>query len=373
MTLFATLALYALAKFATTHVPVWLYASGAAMGLTFLAKETGAVLLGAIYALLALSPALPVRIRDLAFSLGAFIAVIAAFPLALALAGAGSHSTAQQYLVWQLFRRPNHDAAFYLLSVPPAMGLLTLAVAGAGLWLTRREFDWRQRLLIAWIAVVVVFFQLWPVKGFQYLLPAAPAVAVLAALGVTRLARVPWRLRRRPGERGGEGALVSEAVGASAMALLIAGSLVLSSWAKVQPSSSPELLAGAGGVPGGRETGHWIRDNTPVGAQLMTIGPSMANIISFYGHRKAYGLSVSPNPLRRNPSYDPVNNPDLRIRSNELQYVVWDSYSAARSPFFAAKIFDYVDRYHGREVYTETVPGPDGSRVPVITVYEVRR
>ena len=50
---------------------------------------------------------------------------------------------------------------------------------------------------------------------------------------------------------------------------------------------------------------------------MLAIGPSMANIIQFYGHRKAYGLSVSPNPLHRNPVYQPVANPDLLIRDSE--------------------------------------------------------
>ena len=74
------------------------------------------------------------------------------------------------------------------------------------------------------------------------------------------------------------------------------------------------LLAGSGGLPGGREAGRWIGAHVPPGAQLMTIGPSMANILAFYGHRRACGLSVSPNPLSRNPSYEPIDNPDLAIR-----------------------------------------------------------
>ena len=123
------------------------------------------------------------------------------------------------------------------------------------------------------------------------------------------------------------------------------------------------MLAGAGGVPGAREAGTWIRDNTPVGARLMTIGPSMANIIQFYGYRKAYGLSVSPNPLKRNPSYDALTNPDLQVRSNQLQYVVWDSYSAARSGYFEAKLMDYVTRYHGRVVHPSRFP----TRMAVLT------
>ena len=75
------------------------------------------------------------------------------------------------------------------------------------------------------------------------------------------------------------------------------------------------FLAGSGGVPGGREAGAWILKHTPTGSEFMTVGPSMANIIEFYGHREAYGLSISPNPLRRNPSYQPILNPDLQIRS----------------------------------------------------------
>ena len=74
------------------------------------------------------------------------------------------------------------------------------------------------------------------------------------------------------------------------------------------------MLAGAGGVPAGREAGEWIDGNVPRGATFMTIGPSMANLVQFYGRREAYGLSVSPNPLNRNPSYEPIVNPDQALR-----------------------------------------------------------
>jgi len=101
----------------------------------------------------------------------------------------------------------------------------------------------------------------------------------------------------------------------------------------------------------------------------------MANIIQFYGHRKAYGLSVSPNPLHRNPSYEPVINPDAQIRNGEVQYLVYDAFSAARSTTFANTLQKYVDKYAGREVHAEymTVTAEDGTAVPtkVIIVYEV--
>jgi Dolichyl-phosphate-mannose-protein mannosyltransferase len=352
MTFFATLTLVLLARFAKSGRPAWLYCAGAAMGLTFLAKETSIVLLGAIYAFLALSPQLRVRLRDLAVSMSLMGLVIAPFPLTLMLAG--RTGTGESYLTWQLFRRPNHDWLFYPTTVPEAIGPLVLLAGGLGLWLLRRESSWRETLLLCWVLVPVVFFQLWPVKGFPYLLPTAPAIAVLAARGITRSDRKP--------------ALLAAAI--------VAASLLVPTWNKVTGVAGGAFLAGSGGLPAGREAGEWIHANVPHGATFMTIGPSMANIVQFYGHRKAYGLSVSPNPLNRNPSYEPLVNPDRAIRENELQYVVWDTFSAARSPHFASKLRQYASRYNGRVVHTELLQAPtDAGKLalrPAIVVFEVR-
>ena len=366
MTLCATLTLLLTARFAATHHPAWLYAAGAGMGLTFLAKETGVVLLGAIYAFLALSPEIRLRLRDLGLSIVPMIAVIAPFPLSLALAGGAS--AGRHYLVWQLFRRPNHEWSFYATTVPSAIGPLLILAALLGIWVLRREHSWKEKLLLLWIAVPTLFFQIWPVKGYQYLLLIAPAIAILAARSLARLISAPdLRLLRGRVSRRQMGALAAG---------LVAITLWIPSWQSIYPSNSGRFLAGSGGVPGGREAGVWVADNTPEGSTLMTIGPSMANILQFYGHRWAYGLSVSPNPLHRNPSYDPVPNPDFSIRSGAIQYLVWDAFSAERSPFFSQKLLSYVRRYHGRALHYEfiTVPGASGETTlkPVIVIYAVR-
>ncbi len=98
----------------------------------------------------------------------------------------------------------------------------------------------------------------------------------------------------------------------------------------------------------------------------MAIGPTLANLIQFYGYRKTYMLSISTNPLQRNPAYDPMPDPDLMLRNGEVQYIVWDAYSADRSKFFSDKLLGFVKRYNGRAVHTETANGKD-----VIVVYEV--
>jgi hypothetical protein len=362
---FATLTLYFMARYAMSNRPTWIYLTGVGMGLTFLAKETGIILLGSIYAFLALSREIPVRMKQLALSMALMVLMIAPFPLSLLLAG-GTRS-GQNYLVWQLFRRPNHSWDFYATTVPQAIGYLVIVAAVLGLWFLRHERSWRERLLLSWIIVPTVFFQIWPTKGFQYLLPIAPAIAMLAGRAIAHWWPNDLSAMKKQDARSW---IKSAAIG------VIAISLFFSSIQLIRPATSGTFLAGTGGVPGGREAGRWLKENTPEGSTLMTIGPSMANILQFYGHREALGLSVSPNPLRRNPSYPPILNPDMQIRSGDIQYVVWDSYSATRSSFFSDGLLRYVKRYHGRAIHTQsvTVKLADGSTIekPVIIIYEVR-
>jgi hypothetical protein len=362
----STLTLYMLARFSLTERPAWLYSTGIGMGLTFLAKETGIILMGAIYAFLALSREIRIRILDIVLATFLTVLMIVPFPASLLLAG-GTRS-GKQYLVWQLFRRPNHPWDFYPSTVPIAIGILVIVAALLGLWLLRRDGTWRERLLVCWILVPVVFFQLWPTKGFQYLLPTAPAFAILAGRMLSHWSPVKII---RPFDR----YLSNTSFNNLASGIVIL-SLLIPSWRMIQPSATGSFIAGTGGVPGGREAGDWIRDNIPQGAKLLTIGPSMANILQFYGHRRAYGLSVSPNPLRRNPSYEPILNPDHQIRTGDLHYIVWDSFSAERSPFFSEGLLRIAEKYHGRVVHVEsvTIKLEDGAIVekPVIVIYEVR-
>src|SRR5215210_3145470 len=357
MAFFSTLGLLALARYASTLRVVWLYGAAAAMGLACLSKETAVLLLGAVYAFFALSYDVKLRVRHAVGASVLFVMLLAVFPVTLKLAG--GERTGQNYLAWQLFRRPNHSLAFYPIEVTLAIGPLVLIAAVLGLLLLKRHGPWKERLLLSWIAIPALFFELWPVKGFQYLLPVAPAVAVLAARFLVSGAR-PLSTRW-----------------ARAAAMVLVGvSLLVPSWHRIDPSNSTTFIAGSGGVPGGREAGAWIEEHVPEHSIILAIGPSMANIVQFYGHRKSYGLSVSPKPLARNPSYEPLINPDLSLRRNEIQYVVWDAFSANRTQFFSDKLLRYADRYHGRVVHTETVDvkAPDGRQVakPVIVIYEVR-
>src|SRR5215208_6504681 len=178
------LTLFFLARYAMPQRPASIYLTGVGMGLTFLAKETGIILLGAIYAFLALSREIRLRITHLIFSAILMALMILPFPLSLLLAG-GTRS-GKNYLVWQLFRRANHPWDFYPSTVPAAIGFLVIIAAILGLWFLRDEKSWRERLLLCWIIVPAAFFQIWPTKGFQYLLPIAPPIAILAGRAIAR-------------------------------------------------------------------------------------------------------------------------------------------------------------------------------------------
>jgi hypothetical protein len=366
MAFFTVVALWLLARLAAEGRPGALYGAGAALGLAFISKETAIVLIPAAYAFLALTPSVRVRLKDLWIFFGCIAAVALPYPVSLLVAG-GSRSS-QHFLTWQLFRPPNHVWTFYATVVPSAIGIPVVLCAAGTLIAAAvgHRWSWRESLLVCWIAVPLFFFQLWPVKGFQYLLPIAAPCAILAAglLSSPQLAQWLGRGSIRAGR------VIS--VGAIA---LVAGWLVVTCWMSIDTANSTSFLAGTGGVPGGRQAGRWVASHTPGGAEMLAIGPSMANILEFYGDRRVLGLAVSPNPLHRNPVYTPVGNPDLLLRTGQVQYLVWDAYSAGRSKFFSQRLLSYVRRYDGSVVHTESVmvTTPDGAvQRPVIVIYQVR-
>lgn len=355
MTFFGAASLVCLAYFGRTERRRWLVAAGACLGLAALSKETAIILLGSMFVFLALVSRFWRPVRYVLAAAGAAIGLALTYPLVTAVSG-GSHS-GQSYLLWQLTRQPNHTFAFYLTTVPLAMGPAIIAAAAPGLMLRRADRSWREALLLSWVAFPFLFFEVWPVKGFSYLLVTTPALVVLAARCLAWLGDLKpktWRRRSIP-------------VAAGLVCVL---SLLVPALGSVTSVASSGL-AGAGGTPGGREAGEWVARHVPQGAQFMTIGPSLANLIQYYGGRRSDGLSVSPNPLHRNPTYFPIVNADSALRSGTYQYVVWDAYSAQRSATFARKALNLAHRFHGRVVHVERATFDGKSNQPVIVIYQV--
>jgi len=398
--LFVGLSLLFLVLYVKKPARLTLYSSAVAAGLAFLCKETAILLIPAILIFFLTVPGIGVRFRDGVSFTAVYLLTISPFPLTLLLGGGSK--VAQQFLVWQIFRRPNHDASFYLTSIQ-SVGMPLLVLAGVGIALT----FWRRRpvdiLMVLTIVVIGGFYELWPVKGFQYLLPLVTPIGVLAAEGAMAIGTVVSRVLSRRAEPlprwvESDGALallvlvallVASAIPAlgthQPLTITAAAASGASASASVTDASdesdiskngSTVFLAGSGGLQGGRPAGLWIGAHTLPASRFLTIGPSFANVITFYGLRQARGLSVSTNPLRRNPTYDPTDNPDLLIRTGAIQYIVWDAFSANRTPFFAKKVLALVKKYNGVKVYSgypETGSAGGAGRKPVVVVYQVHR
>ena len=425
------LSMYMVVRYVRGNDARWLYSAAFTTGLTVLAKETAVLIVPVAVAFLLLVPEVHIPLRRQLVALGLFVIAVAPYPAAIAI-GKGTNA-AQSFLLWQILRQPNHTWTFYGDILPGAVGPLVLFAGAAGLLYAIRRGGWEDRLLFSWIAVPVAFFEIWPVKGFQYLLPISPAIAILVGLTFDRLlrraeliperpsdltlvekppapstpttssrpvgrlasrraalqsrvaplqtrlatlrGRVATRIPRRLASRPKPSRRVALGMTAAFLAITITSIAVPSALA-VNSTSMSGSLAGTGGMPGGRDAGLWIRANVPDGGTFLTTGPTLANIIEFYGQRRAYGLSVSPNPLRRNPAYDPILNPDRALQLNQIQYVATDIWSAQRSPFFDGMLRRYVARYHGRLVYQQSAEVRDTAgnvaTQVVIQIYEVR-
>jgi hypothetical protein len=330
-----------------------LYLAGALAGVACLIKETMIVFAPAALLYLIWSGLWRrTRLRD-----GVIALVLMGVPLLpfVSTRFLFSGSSAGGYIIYQLFREPNHPAwyfpvVFWIFVTPVA----TFAVA-YGVFIAAARRTRADKLLLSWLVVFGAFFQFWPTKLLPYAIVLVPAMAMVGARGVVDAAR---RLRAHRSVR-----ITAIATAVAAAAILApmlgptwrAGAVIRDSSFSGPLTTDVEVQDFAGG----REVGTWFADHTPHNATVLTMGPSLGNLVSFYGDRDFFALSVSQDEKLRNPAYRPIANPDSDIRQMQVQYAVWDAYTADRSPYYSGKLMSYVHKYSGTPVYSVWVAGND--------------
>ena len=351
--LFVLLAFAALYRYDGVETRRWLYLAGALAGVACVVKETMVVFLPAAVLYLFWEKLLPkIRLRDGFIALVLMGMMLAPF---VSTRFVFSGSSAGGYIIYQLFRAPNHPiwyfpVVFWIFITPIAT--LTF-VGGFVLACVRRERA--DKLLVSWLAVFGLFFQFWPTKLLPYAIILTPAMAMIAARGVVVGVRA---VRDRSSAR------YAAAVGVVAAAAILvpmvhptlhAGDVIRDSSFTGPLTTDVEVQDFAGG----REAGTWLGEHSPSNAVVLTMGPSLGNLMSFYGNRDFFAVSVSQDPKLRNPAYRPIPNPDSAIRQMHVQYAVWDAYTADRSQFYSQRLMSYVTKYAGIPVYSVWVNGND--------------
>jgi len=360
LTFFTTLTMYSFAKYQLNKNSTWAYLVGVSSALSFLSKEVGIFVVGIITLLL---------LSGYYFKLNHMVIVLCSFLLTVSphiftIFASEATETAWNYILWQISRPPNHPPLFYLENLPCYFSwpLLVLLILGYGYAVYKHRPP--HVLCLVWFAVIFIFFQFLPTKGFHYLLPLSPAACLIATLPLD----VAWSSST---SRRKFYMLVF-------IALITTALIYNSTLNGVFTIDQSKIgLAGYSGLPKAREVALWIKENTPEGSRILTIGPTMANVIRFYApNREVYALSISQNPLRRNPSYKPLENPDLMLRFALINYVVFDTYSASRSPYFANTMLYYIAKYEYELVHVECPFSTLDSNVtipsPLISIYEVK-
>jgi hypothetical protein len=281
-----------------------------------------------------------VRTRDALAWVGLAAATVAPFFLTRTLFGG---NTTGGYLLYQAMRDPNHEWWYFPVVLWEFVTPLLTIFMAAGVAFMAYRRSLADKALLSWILVMGIFFQVWPTKLFPYLIVIVPALVIASSQAMIILGRKLWETRAT---------LIGALVAAAVLVPLVPGSARVINLGTENIQGPFKADVEVQDFAGSREAARWIGENTPDGSVFLTIGPSVGNIISFYGYRDWYALSVSPDPHKRNPAYRPITNPDLAIRRFQIQYAVWDFYSADRSVFYNARLMRYVRKYGGRPIYS---------------------
>jgi putative flippase GtrA len=306
-----------------TRKTIWLCLAAAASALTVQAKVSGALVLLAIAIYLVINRRLS-RLRPAPLLIAGATFIFFFLPAAVQLArhwdefwrllGDSSHRSSQVGWTYYIRTLARYDG--YLL---PSLWLVGAAVA------LRRRSD-GDKLLLVWVAAVVTFHQLYPLKAFNYLLPAIPAFCVMTARALwtlgPKLATLPRGIefRRRIG------------VPQVASVVLLPGLLGV---------GSPPLegVLRADDFAGLREAAYRLKERAEPGAGVMVLSNGSAQYtFSFYAGLDAYPfgrfrlatilpgghiLRPGPTPAGRPPTDWISSWPPWLIRDGTVSYLVF--------------------------------------------------
>jgi 4-amino-4-deoxy-L-arabinose transferase-like glycosyltransferase len=162
---------------------------------------------------------------------------------------------------------------FYLSQLWQAEGLLMCVVLGLGVLMTALRGDARDVLPSIWLVLFALFLQLYPLKGFNYLLPAIPPLALLAGRALSDpLGRLTRNARTLVGAR-------PAVLAAAGTGLLICAA----QFPAVRTAMADESSAGM------REAAYWLQAQGAQRAGAIALSHGSGQyVLSFYGGIDAY-------------------------------------------------------------------------------------
>jgi hypothetical protein len=315
------------AKWLTTKRNIWLYAFAAASAMTIQCKVAGGlVFVIALNYLLVSRQLRLLSIRRLVVAAMAFMVFFTPVLVQLAL----KSDQLLEFLSDSGDRTAHVPWYYYIEKLIAFEGYLTPLIWLVGLGIALRRWTTGDRLLVFWVVVVALFFQLYPLKAFNYLLPLIPALSILAGRAVHDVALAIAARWNRPGAR----------VRRAGFALFGGPALIVAACALIAVAAVPVVqVVRADTYFGLREAARWLKKNTDPEDGVMTLSKGSAQYaLSFYARRDAYPFgrfrlaTVFPGPVVRSPRPSPDGTPSgdwvtywppRLVKSREVSYLVY--------------------------------------------------
>lgn|GEM_PF-1318128 len=318
------------AKWLTTTRNTWLYAFAACTALTMQAKVTGVlVLVIALNYLLVSKELHRLSVSRLLRAAGTFLVFFIPALVQIALKSdqllefLGDSGQRATQVPWHYYL---DKLVFYDGYITPVIWLVGIAIA-------LRRWSAGDRLLLFWVFVVALFFQAYPLKAFNYMLPMIPALSILAGRAVHDVALIVAR-HWRQAEARPQGGWLARASRPVVLPVALLGAVCT-----LALMASPVVdVARTDTYFGLREAAKWLKANTRPEDGVMTLSKGSAQYaISFYARRDAYpfgrfrlatvfpgGKVRSPQPAADGPSRDWVSYwPPRLVKRREVAYLVY--------------------------------------------------
>ena len=231
---------------------------------------------------------------------------------------------------------------------------------------------------LIWMALVAIFFQLQPIKGWNYILPLVPAACILSGRAFVYLIAFLKPLVSRNAKLK---LVYSPKVLVGLLSVIF---ILIASYSQLYTSTN--VIAYSSPAAGLREAAYWLKDNASPGDGIMTISHGSAQyIFSLYANIDSYPFG-SFNLHTILPGGSITNGPpppDPLIQNGTVKYLVHhiSKTDEGDDPFHMnktavqAKFLDLIQKYqgHSRAVFYHEFTGLDGKKIrePRVWIFEV--
>lgn len=354
LSFFYLLTLLFLIKYIKTNRSIWVYAIGISSGLCFISKEIGLFSLVSIAFCMIIVKKLTFKFSLIVISLFLFISSpFLVTPLIIE----DAKNALLQYYQWQRDRESSASHTFYLqILLNHGLGYILTGLFIVSIIYMIRSFNKNSPylLLLIWVAIPLIFYHLLPLKGYNYLVSIISPLVIIGS-------SIPFIVSKK-----------YQLLTSCLVILVIPISLDIT---KEFPIDNKKGLPTSGPIPYVREVAMWIKENTNNESKILTIHSSTANIIQFYSNRDAIPLKSN-----KNPAYTSLDNADLSILNNKIDYFIYEPHISEKFPTLDPpenKMKQYIARYNATLVFSIFPEDIDNAakeknNEPIISIYKIK-